>query len=200
MRISNTATRLKELMSEMNLKQIDLLKMTIPYCRKYGVKMNKSDISQYCSGKVEPNQNKLFVLGATLNVSEAWLMGYDVPKQRGPAIITDSTEINSGILYAIKLLAAESGYNFDLFAKQYQISTKDYIVKLSLNEVEDYVKESIQQIHFITNNIINNKLRGNIIPISEDYIIPDAAHIDEDGTDEERRISDAMMYDDSEWT
>lgn len=45
--------------------------------------MNKSDISQYCSGKAEPNQSKLFVLGAALNVSEGWLMGYDVPMERG---------------------------------------------------------------------------------------------------------------------
>ena len=44
--------------------------------------MNKSDISQYVSGKVEPNQDKLFVLSLALNVSEGWLMGYDVPKSR----------------------------------------------------------------------------------------------------------------------
>ena len=44
--------------------------------------MNKSDISQYCSGKVEPNQEKLFILGNALNVNEAWLMGFDVPMER----------------------------------------------------------------------------------------------------------------------
>ena len=47
--------------------------------KKYDVKMNKSDISQYCSGKTEPNQEKLFVLSKALNVNEAWLMGFDVP-------------------------------------------------------------------------------------------------------------------------
>ena len=44
--------------------------------------MNKSDISQYVSGKVEPNQDKLAVLGMALGVNEAWLMGYDVNKER----------------------------------------------------------------------------------------------------------------------
>lgn len=44
--------------------------------------MNKSDLSQYCSGKTEPNQDKLYVLGAALNVNEAWLMGFDVPMER----------------------------------------------------------------------------------------------------------------------
>ena len=46
--------------------------------------MNKSDISQYVSGKVEPSQDKLVILGMALNVSEAWLMGFDVPPQRYP--------------------------------------------------------------------------------------------------------------------
>lgn len=69
-------------MEERNLRQIDILNLTIPYCKKYDVKMNKSDISQYVSGKVEPNQDKLAVLGMALGVNEAWLMGYDVNKER----------------------------------------------------------------------------------------------------------------------
>lgn len=82
MKKENTASRLKKIMSDNNFRQIDILNLTAPYCQKYGVKMNKSDISQYCSGKSEPNQDKLFVLGMALNVNEAWLMGYDVPMER----------------------------------------------------------------------------------------------------------------------
>ena len=82
MKEENTAIRLKKLMDTRGLRQVDILNLAIPYCEKYDVKMNKSDISQYCSGKTEPNQNKLFVLGAALNVNEAWLMGYDVPMER----------------------------------------------------------------------------------------------------------------------
>ncbi|MGE4213813.1 MAG: transcriptional regulator [Anaerotignaceae bacterium] len=77
-----TADRLKQTMKENNLKQVDILKLTESLCEEYDVKMNKSDISQYVAGKVEPNQQKLFVLGKALNVSEAWLMGYDTPKER----------------------------------------------------------------------------------------------------------------------
>ena len=69
-------------MDERNLRQIDILNLTLPFCEKYGIKMNKSDISQYVSGKVEPNQDKLAVLGMSLNLNEAWLMGYDVPMKR----------------------------------------------------------------------------------------------------------------------
>lgn len=77
-----TAIRLKKIMDERNLRQADVLELTKPYCEKYHVKMNRSDLSQYCTGKVEPHQEKLFVLGSALDVSEAWLMGFDVPKER----------------------------------------------------------------------------------------------------------------------
>ena len=66
-------------------RQIDILNSCLPYCEQFDVKMNKSDISQYVSGKVEPNQDKLYILGKALNVSEAWLMGYDVPMEKTPS-------------------------------------------------------------------------------------------------------------------
>lgn len=78
----NTSARLKQLMKERNLKQVDILNLSLPLCSKYNVKMNKSDISQYVSGKVEPSQEKLVILGMALNVTEAWLMGFDVPQER----------------------------------------------------------------------------------------------------------------------
>ena len=82
MKKESTSTRLKQLMSELQLRQVDILERTLPLCSKYGVKMNKSDISQYVSGKVEPNQDKLFILSLALNVSEGWLMGYNVARSR----------------------------------------------------------------------------------------------------------------------
>lgn len=82
MKKENTSIRLKKIMNDRNLKQVDILEMSKPYCMKYDVKMNKSDISQYVSGKVEPNQEKLFILAKTLNVNEAWLMGFDVPMKK----------------------------------------------------------------------------------------------------------------------
>ena len=82
MKKENTSIRLKQIMANRNLKQVDILDMTKPYCVKYDVKMNKSDISQYVSGKVEPNQEKLFILAKALGVNEAWLMGFDVPMKK----------------------------------------------------------------------------------------------------------------------
>lgn len=67
-----------------NLKQVDVLNMAKPYCEKYDTKLTKVDLSQYVSGKVEPGQAKLFVLANALHVSEAWLMGLDVPSTPTP--------------------------------------------------------------------------------------------------------------------
>ena len=82
MKNSNTSERLKEIMDERNIKQVDILRSAQPFCEKYGVKLAKNDLSQYVNGKVEPGQEKLTILGLALNVSEAWLMGYDVSKDR----------------------------------------------------------------------------------------------------------------------
>lgn len=84
---SSTSERLRQIMDERNLKQTDILALTRPYCEKYNVKLGKSDLSQFVNGKVIPGQWKLTILGLALNVSEAWLMGLDVPMERKTAPI-----------------------------------------------------------------------------------------------------------------
>lgn len=81
--IFNTSMRLKEYMSKNNLKQVDILNKAQPYCKQYNVKLTKQDLSQYVAGKTKPAQNKLYILGLALNVNEAWLMGFDVPMEKG---------------------------------------------------------------------------------------------------------------------
>lgn len=82
MKKSNTSERLKQIMQERNLRQVDILEMVKPYCIQYNKKLGSNDLSQYVTGKVEPGQDKLFILGQALNVNEAWLMGFDVPKNK----------------------------------------------------------------------------------------------------------------------
>lgn len=58
-------------------------------------KVPKSAVSQYLSGKFEPKQDRIELFANILDVSEAWLMGYDVPMERNatgfpsPHIIED---------------------------------------------------------------------------------------------------------------
>ena len=52
----STSDRLKQIMKDGNLKQVDILNLALPVCAKFDVKMNKSDISQYVSGNRELSQ------------------------------------------------------------------------------------------------------------------------------------------------
>lgn len=76
---NTTASRLKQVMSERNLKQVDVISLSKPHQKELGVKLGKSALSQYINGKSTPDQEKLVLLSKTLGVSEAWLMGYDAP-------------------------------------------------------------------------------------------------------------------------
>ena len=88
-----TMDRLKQLMSDRNLRQVDILNLCLPFCKKYGINIGKSDLSQYLSGKVVPKQDKLSILSMALGVSEVWLMGYDET--------TDKTDISPPKNYEI---------------------------------------------------------------------------------------------------
>lgn len=80
----DTSYRLQQIMNEKNLRQVDILEMSKPYQNKLDITMSKSHLSQYVSGKSNPDNFKLYLLAVTLDVSEGWLMGYDVDKKRVP--------------------------------------------------------------------------------------------------------------------
>jgi len=91
-----TGKRIRLLMKEREIKQADILRLCEPYCEKYGVKLRKNDLSQYVSDKVQPRQDKLSILGMALGVSEAWLMGYDVPMRREtPAAVSENISFSN---------------------------------------------------------------------------------------------------------
>ena len=71
MRNSLFAHRLRETMREKNMKQIDIMREA----EKRGIKLGKSHISQYVSGKTIPRENILKVLAEILEVDAAWLKG-----------------------------------------------------------------------------------------------------------------------------
>ena len=112
---NNTSIRLKEYMNKNNMKQVDILNKAEPYCKQYNVKLTKQDLSQYVSGKTEPNQDKLAILSMALNVDITWLMGFDVP-------------MNKNDLHIIIEQLSE-------FDKE---RLKAYIKKISLNSKTEY--------------------------------------------------------------
>lgn len=73
--------RLKEAMKVKGLKQVDIIRLSEPVGEKYGIKLGKSHISQYLSGKSEPRVDILKVLAETLNINQLWLQGEEVPME-----------------------------------------------------------------------------------------------------------------------
>lgn len=63
--------RLKAAMKKQNVKQIDLVRAA----QSQGIKLGKSHISQYVSGKTVPRTDILLFLAKTLQVEEEWLIG-----------------------------------------------------------------------------------------------------------------------------
>jgi len=92
-KVSSTAERLNTIMKERGLKQSEILEKCKPFCDKYGIKMARSDLSQYVLGKSLPRQDKLTVLADALNVTETWLMGYDDNDPVFTALDEDETDI-----------------------------------------------------------------------------------------------------------
>lgn len=79
---TTTAKRLQQIMTERGLRQKDILELVAPVARMCDTPISKSNLSLYVTGKVDPSNDRLFVLAKALNVSEAWLMGFDVPMER----------------------------------------------------------------------------------------------------------------------
>lgn len=74
-KVANMPDRLREAMDATGKTQSDLAAET---------GLNKSTISRYMSGEVEPKLKAVVSLAQVLDVDYQWLYGYDVPKIRTP--------------------------------------------------------------------------------------------------------------------
>lgn len=91
MRKYETSDRLNQLMAERNWKQVDIINNSKKFQEKLGVQLGKSALSQYVNGVQAPDQKKLSLPALTFDVSEAWLMGYDVPRERESVVEKEYT-------------------------------------------------------------------------------------------------------------
>lgn len=102
MKTSNTSERLKEIIALRQVKQIDIIEST-------GI--TKGALSSYISGRYEPKQDKVYVLAKYFDVSEAWLMGYDVPMAKIPAAPSDPVDSQKAQLLRYYDLLNDEGRN-----------------------------------------------------------------------------------------
>ena len=71
--IANPSQRLMYALSVREMSQHDLAIRS---------KVSDASISQYCRGKFTPKQDRIVLFADILDVSEKWLMGFDVPMNR----------------------------------------------------------------------------------------------------------------------
>lgn len=78
--MTDFTTRLNQAMELRNIKQIDFVKAA----QDHGVKLGRSHISQYVSGKTRPRRDIERFLAAVLRVNADWLAGESVPFDDDP--------------------------------------------------------------------------------------------------------------------
>jgi transcriptional regulator with XRE-family HTH domain len=87
--MKTTADRIKEALDLRGMKQADLVEKT-------GI--GKSSISTYISGSYEPKQRNIYKIAKALDVSEPWLMGFDVPMERTSMSQSDESPVMKALL------------------------------------------------------------------------------------------------------
>ena len=91
--MATSTERINQLMKEKRLRQIDVLNLAKPFQAKYNIKFSKSHLSQYVNGKSNPDNEKIFLLSKIFGVTEAWLLGYNVPRYER----LEETKINASL-------------------------------------------------------------------------------------------------------
>lgn len=80
----------------------------------------KSAISFYLAGKSKPKADRLYIIARALDVSEAWLLGYDVPMAR-----TDEAKKNDQLAELVVKMRREPDF-FATVAKLAELSPDNY--------------------------------------------------------------------------
>ncbi|HGH9308645.1 TPA: S24 family peptidase [Streptococcus pyogenes] len=181
MRSSNPSERLKQLMSERNLKQVEILEKSLPYQKELGIKMGKSTLSQYVNGVQSPDQHRIYLLSKTLEVSEPWLMGYDVEKKRVPDNERNSTSNEQSeilpIYNKLEEPRQEKVLNFAKKQLEEQKNSKASSIFDKSQDDEDYITDYVEGLVAAGRGIFQDdnlhmevRLRANDVPNEYDTI------------------------------
>ena len=115
--VAELRDRLAEALARKGWKAVDLIERT-------GVP--KGAVSYYLAGKSKPKTDRLYIIAQALDVSEAWLLGYDVPMAR-----TDDQKKNDQLTKLIVRLRSDEGF---------------YNTVVALADLEEMQYRSIEQL------------------------------------------------------
>ena len=110
-KVARTADRLREAMTETGKTQADIARIT---------GLQRSAISRYLSGEYEPKALAVGKISRVLGVSEMWLFGYDVPKNR-----TAEQKKNDDLVQVIAKLRNDPEF-FEVVSKLASLPAAEY--------------------------------------------------------------------------
>ncbi len=122
---------------------LEIRKMTqSDLCRKTGI--SKATVSQYTSGKYEPGQERTEIIANALDVSEAWLMGFDAQMDRDLQVVSGVNKvdpIDAETWALIELLQSRPEiksliYTFKDLSKEDILTTKKVLAALTAKQDE----------------------------------------------------------------
>lgn len=103
--------RLRDAMNVRRIKAVEL-------CEKTDIP--KGAISYYLAGKSQPKADRLHKLAIALDVSEAWLLGFDVPMQR-----TEQQKKNDDLVQVIAQLRSDAEF-FEIVQQLAELPPEQY--------------------------------------------------------------------------
>lgn len=175
--------RLKAAMKKQNLKQIDLVRAA----QVQGIKLGKSHVSQYVSGKTVPRTDILLFLAKTLQVEEEWLIGVSNVESD-----TEISATNRNILDTNKTILGNSNKEN---SEALTMSAKRQESSIFETEIINDVNKNIQTTSAatISRNISNKegkKMRkfkkssklDNVLYDVRGPVVDEATHMEEAGT------------------
>lgn len=175
--------RLKAAMKKQNLKQIDLVRAA----QVQGIKLGKSHVSQYVSGKTVPRTDILLFLAKTLQVEEEWLIGVSNVESD-----TEISATNRNILDTNKTILGNSNKEN---SEALTMSAKRQESSIFETEIISDVSKNIQTTSAatISRNISNKegkKMRefkkssklDNVLYDVRGPVVDEATHMEEAGT------------------
>ncbi len=156
--IDELKNRLRQALSYMNMKPIDLSKKTgIP----------KSSISQYMSGHVKPNSERVYLISKELNVSEAWLMGFDVQQERESEnkviLKTPICTVTETTMFGKRLRFLRESKNFSM-DKLIELYNDKYDAKMNKSTLSRYENGIQEPIYTVVVNL------ADFFNVSVDYL------------------------------
>lgn len=123
--------RLVQAMQHRGIKAAELAKRT---------GLSKAQISQYTNGVYEAKQTALYKLAVALDVSEAWLMGYDVDMER---LISQKCAEQTNIIELMQLhFGSEVTELIQMFSQLNRKGKKKALDSIQdLNKITEYIEK-----------------------------------------------------------